>query len=213
MTFTHLNDLLARFGDYPPERIRLSPAPGTATKQDVLDIDRIEGKQCELIDGVLVEKAMGFKESFLASWLGRRLGNFAEQHDLGIVLGADGTVELFPGQVRIPDVAFYSWAKLPGRHIPDDPIPELSPDLAVEVLSRTNTRGEMFAKRKDYFFAGVKLVWFVDPRARTVEVFTAPDQATVLTDADTLAGGDVLPGFSLPVADLFSGGQGHGPTP
>ena len=119
---------------------------------------------------------------------------------------SDGTVELFPGQVRIPDVAFYSWAKLPGRQIPDDPIPELAPDLAVEVLSRTNTKGEMFAKRKDYFFAGVRLVWFVDPRARTVEVYTAPDQVTTLRDADTLTGGDVLPGFGQPLAQLLSAG-------
>lgn len=207
MSFTHLNDLLARFADYPPERVRLRPAPGTATKQDVLDIDRTEGKLCELIDGVLVEKAVGFKESFLASWLGRRMGNFAEQHNLGIVLGADGTVELFPDQVRIPDVAFYSWDRLPGRQIPDEPIPELHPDLAVEVLSKTNTRGEMFAKRKDYFFAGVRLVWFVDRRARTVEVYTGVHQVTTLTDAHTLTGGDVLPGFALPVADLFNAGQ------
>lgn len=203
MTFTHLKDLLARFPDYPPERIRLVPAPGTATKQDVLDIDRTEGKLCELIDGVLVEKAVGFKEAFLASRLGFLLTGFALQNKLGIVLGADGTVELFPGQVRIPDVAFYSLARFPGGVIPEDPIPELAPDLAVEVISRTNTRGEMFAKRKDYFFAGVRLVWLVNHRTRTVEVYTGVDQATTLTDADTLTGGDVLPGFSLPLAELF----------
>ena len=68
----------------------------------------------------------------------------------------------------------------------------------------------MFAKRKDYFFAGVRLVWFVDRRARTVEVYTGVDQVTTLTDADTLTGGDVLPGFALPVADLFNAGQQPG---
>lgn len=203
MNFTHLDTLLGRFADYPPERIRLRPAPGTATKDDVLDIDRTEGKLCELIDGVLVEKVMGFKESFLATTISRKLGNFAEANDLGIVLGADGTVELFPDQVRIPDVAFYSWAKLPGRAIPEEPIPAVHPDLAIEVLSRTNTRGEMFAKRKDYFFSGVRLVWLVNHRTRTVEVYTSVDHLTTLTDADTLTGGDVLPGFSVPVAELF----------
>jgi Uma2 family endonuclease len=204
MTFTHLNDLLARFGDYPPERVRLRPAPGTATKQDVIDIEAAENRLCELIDGVLVEKAVGFREAFIASLLGRRLGNFAEQHDLGVVLGSDGTVELFPGQVRIPDVAFYPWDKLPNRQLPDDPIPGLHPDLAVEVISRTNTKGEMFQKLKDYFFAGVRLVWFIDHRDRTVEVYTAPDQLATLTDADPLTGGAVLPGFAVPVADLFA---------
>lgn len=203
MTFRTLGDFLSRFADYPPDRGRLHPAPGTATKQDVLDVDRAEGKLCELIDGVLVEKAAGFKESFLAMFLGRRLGNYAEEHDLGIVLGADGTVELFPGQVRIPDVAFYAWDKLPGRKMPDDPIPGVVPDLAVEVLSRSNSKGEMFAKRKDYFFAGVRHVWYVDPAAATVDVYTAPDKPTTLGTADALTGGDVLPGFSVPVADLF----------
>ena len=203
MTFRVLDDLLRRFADYPPDRVRLHPAPGTATKQDVLDVDRAEGKLCELIDGVLVEKAVGFKESFIAMFLGRRLGNFAEENDLGIVLGADGTVELFTGQVRIPDVAFYAWDKLPGRKMPADPIPGVVPDLAVEVLSRTNSKGEMFAKLKDYFFAGARLVWYVDPATVAVDVYTALDKVTTLTTADPLTGGDVLPGFAVPVADLF----------
>ncbi|WP_439630017.1 Uma2 family endonuclease [Gemmata sp.] len=207
MTFATLSDLLARFADYPPERVRLRPVPGTATKQDVVDIERREGKLCELIDGVLVEKAAGFKESLLAAYLIGLLDPFARGNKLGIVLGADGTVELFPGQVRIPDVAFYSWAKLPGGRVPDEPVPELHPDLAIEVLSKSNTRGEMFAKRKDYFFAGVRLVWYVDPRTDTVTVYTSPDQSITLTHADTMTGGDVLPGFSVRVADIFSAGQ------
>ncbi|MBA4191530.1 MAG: Uma2 family endonuclease [Planctomycetaceae bacterium] len=207
MAFTTLNDLLTRFVDYPPERIRLRPAPGTATKQDVLDIDRTEGKLCELIDGVLVEKAVGFKESLLAAYLIELLGPFVRSRKLGIVLGADGTVELFPGQVRIPDVAFYSWAKLPGGRAPTDPIPELHPDLAIEVLSKSNSRGEMFGKRKDYFFAGVRLVWLVDPRTETVAVYTSPEDVTTLTIADTLTGGDVLPGFTVSVADIFTADQ------
>ncbi|MCE9561236.1 MAG: Uma2 family endonuclease [Planctomycetes bacterium] len=211
MTFTTLNDLLARFADYAPERIRLRPTPGTATKEDVLDIDRAEGKLCELIDGVLVEKAVGFKEALLATWLSTQLSVFARQRGLGVVLGADGTVELFPDQVRIPDVAFYAWATLPGRRIPDEPIPELHPDLAIEVLSKSNSRGEMFAKRKDYFFAGVKLVWIVDPRTETVAVYTSPDDATTLAGTDILSGGDVLPGFTVAVADIFAADQP--PTP
>ena len=104
-------------------------------------------------------------------------------------------------------MAFYSWAKLPGGRVPDEPIPELHPDLAVEVLSKPNTRGEMFAKRKDYFFAGVRLVWYVDPRTDTVTAYTSPDESVTLTTADTLTGGDVLPGFSVPVRDIFSAGQ------
>ncbi len=93
---------------------------------------------------------------------------------------------------------------MPNRRFPDEPIPDLVPDLAIEVLSEGNTPGEMARKLKDYFITGVRLVWFVDPEARTVEVFTAPDRSITLTEADKLDGGDVLPGLSLPVKQVFS---------
>ena len=87
--------------------------------------------------------------------------------------------------------------------MPTEPVPDLAPDLAVEVLSAGNTPGEMARKRQEYFAAGVHFVWQVDPDTRTVEVFTAPDQSTVLHEAQTLAGGTVLPGFTLPLQELF----------
>jgi hypothetical protein len=80
----------------------------------------------------------------------------------------------------------------------------LVPDLAVEVLSPSNTEAEMARKRQEYFAAGVRLVWMVDPDARTVTVYTAPDQSTVLGEVDTLSGDPVLPGFTLPLRDLFA---------
>jgi len=125
--------------------------------------------------------------------------------NLGLVTAPDGTVRLWAGRVRIPDVAFFSWDRLPGRQRPQAPIPTLAPDLAVEVLSRGNTPGEMRRKREDYFTAGVRLVWEVDPAARTVQVYTAPEAAAaVLTEGDTLDGGGVLIGFRLPLATLFA---------
>ena len=69
-------------------------------------------------------------------------------------------------QLRIPDVAFVSWDRFPDGEIPADPAPEIVPDLAVEVLSRSNSAGEMSRKVKEYFSAGVRLVWYVDPVAR-----------------------------------------------
>ena len=105
--------------------------------------------------------------------------------------------------MRIPDVAFISWQRLPGRRVPTEPIPDLAPDLAVEVLSESNTEGEMARKRHEYFDAGVRLVWVVDPVSRTVAVYHTPDQAAVLQETQTLEGGDVLPGYVLPLKDLF----------
>lgn len=205
-----LADLLDRLGNVPLHRIRFRPPPGSATIQDVIDIERHEGKLCELIEGVLVEKTVGYRESRLAVFLGHLLNVFVLPRNLGIVTGPDGTVELMPYLVRIPDIAFTDWDRLPGRRGPTSPVPRLVPNLAVEVLSRSNTPGEMAAKRRDYFAAGVAIVWEIDPDTRTVEVYTSPTQSTTLTPADTLDGGVALPGFALPVQELFAELDRHG---
>jgi Uma2 family endonuclease len=205
-----LADLLKRLGDIPLDRIRFRPPLGTATVQDVIDIQRREGKLCELVEGVLLEKAVGYRESGLAIFLGGLLNAFVIPRNLGVVTGPDGTVELMADLVRIPDVAFTSWDRLPGRRRPDAPVPRLAPNLAVEVLSRSNTPGEMKVKRQDYFSAGVQLYWEIDPVARTVAVFTSVSDMQALGVGDTLDGGTVLPGFSLPVRDLFAELDRHG---
>jgi Uma2 family endonuclease len=197
-------DLIEHLGRIPPRRIRVHPAPGTATEKDVTDIQAREDRLYELVDGVLVEKAMGFRESHLAGVIIRFLGAFVADNDLGVVTAPDGTVRLAPGLVRIPDVAFVSWDRLPNRVIPDEPIPDLAPDLAVEVLSESNTAEEMERKLKDYFFAGVRLVWLIDPEKRIADVYTAPDQSVRLDEGQSLNGGDVLPGFTLPLTELFA---------
>lgn len=198
-----LADLLRRLGGVPLDRIRFRPFPGTATVQDVLEVERREGKRCELVEGVLLEKVMGYTESRLAIFLSSFLNAYVIPRNLGVVTGPDGTMELMPHLVRIPDVAFTNWDRFPGRRVPKTPIPRLVPNLAAEILSRSNTPGEMAVKRQDYFTAGVELVWEIDPEARTVAVYTSPAGVTMLGVADTLDGGTVLPGFSLALCDLF----------
>jgi Uma2 family endonuclease len=204
-TIDTLADLWERLGRVPLDRIRFHPAPGTATEADVLvALEAPRKRICELIDGVLVEKAMGFREARLAAIIIRLLDTFVSEQALGIVTGADGTLRLWPGRVRIPDVAFFSRQRFPNLRVPEEPIPHLVPDLAVEVLSRSNTPAEMRLKREDYFTTGVRLVWEIDLPTRTVAVYTRPAEPdTVLTESDTLTGGDVLPGFTPPVRDLF----------
>ena len=199
-----LADLLQYLGGIAPDRVRFRPPPGTATEEDVLAIHTREGRLYELIDGVLVEKAVGLRESYLASVLITILWSFVRPRNLGIVTGEAGTMRLAFGLVRIPDVAFISWQRLSGRRIPTEPIPALAPDLAVEILSSSNTPGEMARKRQEYFAAGVQVVWQVDPNARTVEVYTTPEQSTVLRETQILAGGTALPGFVLPLHELFA---------
>ena len=212
-TIETLADLLGQLGDIDPARIRYRPAPGTATEQDVLEIQSREGRLCELVEQVLVEKVMGFRESWLASFLIYTLLGFVKPRNLGIVTGEAGLIRLAPGLVRMPDVAFISWDRLPDRRIPTAPIPALAPNLALEVLSESNTSGEMARKRREYFEAGVELVWIIDPSTRTVGVYTDHDQSTILHEADTLTGGMVLPGFTLPLRELFGELDQHGTEP
>jgi Uma2 family endonuclease len=197
-------DLQKRLGDVPLGRIRMDPPPGTATPADVTRLQEKEGVLCELVDGVLVEKAMGYMESVLAIRIARLLGDFVDKHNLGFIAGEAGTLEVLPDLVRIPDVSFLAWDRLPGRKIPREPIPELAPNLAVEVLSDSNTPAEMKRKRLDYFEAGVELVWEIDPETRSVVVWTSVRKSKTLADPqDTLDGGAVLPGFATTLRELF----------
>jgi Uma2 family endonuclease len=199
-------DLAVRFGPIPLNRIHFRPLPGTAIEQDVLAAHEREGRLCELVAGILVEKTVGFQEAVLATALGALLREWVAPRGLGVVVGPDGMMRFAPGLVRIPDVSFLSWDRFPQRRLPADALPDLVPDLAVEVLSASNTRAEMEGKLRDYFGHGVCLVWFVDPRGRTVRVYTSADydQFVELDQSQTLDGGAVLPGFTLPLGQLFA---------
>jgi Uma2 family endonuclease len=201
--FENMGEVLDRLGGISPSRVRMRPLPGTATEKDLLKLCDHTGVICELVDGILVEKVMDYAEGSLGTWISYLLQCYLDEHDLGNLAGADGFLRLMNKLVRAPDVSFVLWEKLPGRFKPKKPIPDLIPDLAIEVLSEGNTPGEMALKRREYFFAGTELVWMVDPDRCTVTVYTAPDRYTVFTEADTLDGGDVLPGLSLPVRRVF----------
>jgi Uma2 family endonuclease len=202
--FTNVADLQAFLWGIPASRIRLRPRPGDATEKDLLEVNANEGRPCELIDGILVEKPKGSYESRLASVLIYFIETFLEKVDLGVVLGEAGFLRLFPGRVRASDVSFISWRRMPDETFPKEAIASLTPDLAVEILSETNTEAEMQRKLREYFEAGSKLVWYVDPEPRTVRVYTSPRRSVLLSEADTLDGRRVLPGFSLPVKKWFA---------
>lgn len=196
-------DLVDRFGAIPLERILNPPEPGTATVEDVIRLHDEQNRLFELIDGTLVEKAMGLFESILAGKLIEILRQFVYPRSLGEVAGADGMMEILPDQVRIPDVCFISKQRIATINLRQEPVPEISPDLAVEILSKSNTRREMERKLVDYFASGVRLVWYIDPPIEVVRVYTAPDQFVELRRGDTLTGGDVLPGFELSLESYF----------
>ena len=202
-----MGDLLKRLGNIPADRVRLHPAPGTATEKDVLRILDHENRPCELVDGTLVEKTTGYQESAIAGLLITFLNNFVRPRKLGIVTGADGTIRLFPGLVRIPDVAFASWRSLPEGKRPKVRIPQIAPDLVVEVLSKGNTKSEISKKLAEYFEAGVRVVWLVDHRKQTVRVHTGIDESVLIKQGQTLDGDAVLSGFVLRLDELFVGDE------
>lgn len=201
--FDTMADVLAAL-DVPPERVRMKPYPGTATGRDVLRIKAKEGVLCELVNGTLVEKPMGFTESEIAMNIGQLIKNFLDEHDLGRLTGEGGPVRLLRKRVRMPDIGFFGWHHFPNRARAEKGIPSIFPDFAVEVISRTNTRKEMARKLREYFKAGTKLVWYVFPKTKTVDVYTSPTDVKTLTVKDTLTGGDVLPGFKAKVAKVFA---------
>lgn len=197
--------LIKRLGGVSPDRVRLNPLPGQAKVKDLIRVnERKIGPPCELVENTLVEKAMGIEEDFLGAILVTILNNFILPRRLGAVLGAKARVQMKLGNVRLPDVAFVS-AKRWRKYLVHRPtVAQFTLDLAVEVLSRSNTRAEMKRKRKEYFQSGTRLVWEINPRRKSVTVYTSLTNKRVLIEADTLDGGDVLPGFALPLGEFFA---------
>src|SRR6516164_6732974 len=120
-----LADVLRQLGGISPKRIRFHPAPGTATEEDVIKIRDRERRLFELVDGVLVEKVMGYWESVLAVELARLMGNSVTRRKLGTLAGEAGMLRLSPGLVRIPD-SFISRARLAHHRRARPPIVSLA---------------------------------------------------------------------------------------
>ena len=200
-----LADVLKALGDIPPARILWTPFPGTATEADaLLCVEGSPRRLVELIDGTLVEKAMGNRESYVEGVLLSLLYNFVSAADLGLVGTASGLLRILPAQLRLPDVTFTAWETLPTPDAHLKPIGDYVPDLVVEVLSAGNTAGEIARKIAEYFKGGTKLVWVFEPDDRTVTVYTTPKKSRVLTATDALGGGKVLPGFTLELTTFWN---------
>jgi Uma2 family endonuclease len=198
-------DLIERLGGIPAHRIRMKPSPGTATESDVTRwLDGPHKRLFELIDGVLVEKAVGTKEGFMAGFVFRRIGNFAEEHDLGLAGPGDSPFRLRLGLVRIPDVSFVSWERIPGEEFPDAAIAGLIPDLAVEVLSESNTPAEIELKLDHYFESGVRAAWVIDPRKQSAALYSSRTRFKDIGTDGELTAPKILPGFRLPLRDVFA---------
>src|SRR5438132_11759020 len=105
-----LAEVLHDLGDISPERIRIPV--GTATEQDVINaLEAADKRLYELVDGVLVEKEMGMRESIIACKCGQHLWNYLDSNDRGIAFTADGPIRIRVGRIRFPDAGFISWER------------------------------------------------------------------------------------------------------
>jgi Uma2 family endonuclease len=160
--------------------------------------------RCELIRGELCRMIPpSFEHGRITIKLTGPVVNHVEAHGLGTVVAAETGFLLAhdPDTVRAPDIAFVRAARGPG---PERGYFPGAPDLAVEVLSPDDRPGYVREKVAEWLEAGARTVWVVDPRTRTVAVHAPAEDPRVRGESDTLDGGDVLPGFTLAVRDLFS---------
>jgi Uma2 family endonuclease len=168
---------------------------------EITSLPENEERRLELEDGVIIEMAESKPiNTVTAARIIYFFNAWVIPHDLGFVTGADGGYKLASKRVRLPDVGFISkqrMPKLPKRF-------EVAPDLAVEIVSPDE---DVFKKVREYIAAGTQLVWTVYPDEKTVYVFRPAEGAELRVQQfglnDTLDGGDVLPGFTLPVRDIF----------
>ena len=165
-----------------------------------------DGKGLELVNGHLVEKSMGVASSAVNRRVAKYLGNFVDEHRLGEVLDSEAGYQCFshdPNRVRKPDASFVRNGRLPADGLPEGWF-RIPPDLAVEVVSPGDVAYDLQDKLADYRSAGIPLIWVVYPNRRTVHVYADGSEVpSVIHESDSLTGGDVLPGFSVKVADLF----------
>jgi Uma2 family endonuclease len=164
----------------------------------------------EVVNGqTLAKPEMGVEESVLASLLLRWLAPFADANRLGRVV----TETLFlldpvSGLKRRPDLAFVSSQRWPfQRRVPKAESWDVVPDLAVEVISKSNSANEVDEKIDEYFRAGVRQVWVVYPGTGKLYAYNSPTSVSILKVGDDLDGGSLLPGFRLPLAVLFEQGD------
>ena len=181
-----------------------------ATKPKLLTADDLlrlysQGVRGELIRGVLHRTmSSGQEHGELAMYIGTLINVFARPRGLGRTIGSDAGVllERDPDTVREPDVAFISYRRSP-RGVRITRYAQVAPELVVEIRSPRDSAADLSEKALMWLAHGVLIVWTVDPDARTVDVYRAGVPVATLADGDSLDGGDVLPGFSCAVSDIF----------
>lgn len=175
------------------------------TADELLRLPTGMGERYELVNGDLrIMAPAGFEHGDIVAEISMRLRVYVRTQKLGRVSGAETGFRLRsnPDTVRGPDVAFVAQSRIPPGKLPKGYFPG-APDLAVEVISPSEPAAEVQGKVTEYFAAGTRLVWIVYPDNLQVVVFRSARESTILGADDTLDGGDLVPGFTCRVSDLF----------
>lgn len=175
------------------------------TAAELLDMPDDGFHRYELVKGELITMPpAGGEHGAIGSRVDRRIGAFVEQNDLGEVFNSDTgfIVSTDPDTVRAPDVSFLRKEHIPADGIPKGFIPG-APDLAVEVISPSDSYTEVSEKVAQLLEAGTLSVALINPHARTVDLYHRSGKGIILTEADTLTLDDALPGFECAVGELF----------
>jgi len=165
-----------------------------------------DGEHYELVDGLLVERAMSLLASRVEVTLGRMLDGYCVANGLGWVLGPSCGYLCFPWKprrVRRPDLSFIRQGRLPKEPQWSEGYVTIPPDLAVEVTSPSDAVYDLEEKVEEYLRAGVRLIWVIHPEVQAIEVMRGDGSVSRLRAGDELSGEDVMPGFRCAVVSLF----------
>ena len=179
----------------------MSPAR-TITDEELLQLPK-DGNKYEVVDGELVvSPGAGVPHEKLVIKLAVRLGAYVEAHKLGDVLGSSALYVLPSGNKRSPDLSFVTAGRLDAPGV-SRVFPQLAPDLAIEVVSPSDSPQRVLDKVGEYLESGVRLVWVIDPENRRAVIHRALSSAQQITADGVLAGEDVVPGFSCRLSEIL----------
>jgi len=190
-----------------PRRVRtlagVRDAATTWTEEELMRFPH-DGRKCELVDDELRLTRSGMDHARLGAALATHMGTHAAQHRPGIVCGPNLGCWMRSGNLRCPDLSFTAVARVPRTPEARQGFFRGAPDLAVEIVASTDRPLRLVEKLRDYFESGTRLAWIINPAERNALVYRSPEADRPLRETDPLDGEDVLPGFRLPLAELFA---------
>ncbi len=180
----------------------MTPTKSSLTADDLLHLPD-DGHKYELIGGELKMVPAGMRHEKIGMRLAMLLTKYLEKNPIGEIYGSSTGYKLPNGNVRSPDLSFVRIERLPGGKTPVG-FGDFPPDVAVEILSPGDNARDVSGKLGDYLDWGVPQVWIVDPDDETVTVYRSLTDVQVFATGETISAEEILPGFSLKVASLFS---------